>query len=103
LGAFISLLRAESLPWHEFVDVTVGLEYFSLELGHIVNLDYPRYGLTGGVLFQVCSIEIDVTTERVRLGLVRRRFAGTSGPLSDKLLQENGDFLFQENGDYILL
>jgi hypothetical protein len=103
LGAFISLLRAESLPWHEFIDISIGLEYFQLELGHIVNFNYPRYGLTGGVLFQVCSIEIDVTTERVRLGLVRRRFAGTSGPLSDKLLQENGDFLFQENGDYILL
>jgi hypothetical protein len=73
-----SIRRTQRMPWLEFLDVTVDLSFFQLELGNVVTVNLAevngdvRYALNN-VKFQVCSIDIALTECVVRLGLVRRR------------------------------
>ncbi len=67
-----ALARSQLLPWLEFIDVTVDLCYFSLELGDVVKLDFTRFGLANAYC-QVCTVDIALTETRIYLGLVRRR------------------------------
>lgn len=70
--------RAQMLPWIEFLDITVGMEFYALELGNIVNVIVPRFGMDNGKLFQVVTMNVMLSTMQIGLGLVRRRFSNTS-------------------------
>jgi len=73
-----SLRRSQLLPWLEFIDITVDLCYFSLELGDVVQLvDFTRFGLAN-VYCQVVTVDIALTENKIYLGLVRRRPAITA-------------------------
>lgn len=105
LQDWASVRRSQFLPWMEFIDVEVGLDFYGLELGDIVTLDFPRHGLSGGKLMQVCSIRIKPSKAAVSLGLVRRRFADVNvAPHSDfYLLQLNNDLILQDDDERIIL
>lgn len=72
LEAWEDVRLAMQLPWLESVSITVGLEFFYLELGDPVVITTARYGLDTGVLFQVTSININITRAKVDLTLLRR-------------------------------
>lgn len=99
-GDFVSVRRSQFLPWTEFVDFDTFLEFYELEIGDIPNLTYPNFDLDGGALHQVYRIGFDPMIARMSLGLVRRRFAGISGPLSgtNRELREDGGFELREDG-----
>lgn len=63
------------LPWIETITMTVGIEFYALELGDVVNFTFPRFGCDGGVLFQVVGINIDLTKAKITLQLLRRHEA----------------------------
>ncbi len=90
LQDWASVRRSKRLPWIEFLDITVGLDLAHLEIGEIVRVTLPMYGLDAGVLHQVCSINIQPTARQVQLGLVRRRYAGV-------LDEANGTPLYAES------
>lgn len=83
---------AMQLPWLQSVNITVGIEFAYLELGDPVVLVTSRYGLDAGVLFQVTSININLTTAKVDLVLLRRLVEGFIPfrvyPASDQLTIE---------------
>lgn len=68
--------RAMTLPWLETVSFTVGLEFYELELGDVVNLTVERFGWDAGVLFQVIAININATKQKIELQLLRRHALG---------------------------
>src|SRR5580765_337014 len=78
LGRWQLVARAQQLPNLEFIDATVDLSYFQVELGNILPVTITeadgrlRYGISA-MRFQVCSIDIALTDGAIRLGLVRRR------------------------------
>lgn len=78
LSAWEAVRRAQFLPWTEFVDFTVDLSFFQLELGDVVKLQLTdangnaMRGL-GDTLAQVCDIDIDLTGLKIDLGVVYRR------------------------------
>jgi hypothetical protein len=76
LTAWNGVRRGKFLPWLEFIDTTVDLRYYYLELGNIMNTALSRYGL-GNSTTQVCSIDIDLMSHTIGLGLVHRRPAVT--------------------------
>lgn len=98
--------RALFLPWLEFVDIVVGIEFFGLELGHIVKFTHSKLGLENGELFQVCTTNISILDPSgppvVKLGLVRRRYAGVLDD-TNILLLEDSTALLQETSETILL
>lgn len=72
-------------PWVEFLEITVGLEAYTLELGDVVRFYHPdRYNLvddgdsTLGAKFQVCGINIKPIEGNIDLVLVRNRTADIS-------------------------
>lgn len=83
---------AMQLPWLQSVSVTVGAEYAFLELGDPVVITSSRYDLDAGVLFQVTSININLTSAKVDLVLLRRLVEGFIPyyiyPASDQLFIE---------------
>lgn len=70
--------REQQLPNLEFLDVAVDLSYYSVELGNILPVTITeadgstRYGFSA-TRMQVVSVDIALTDQVVRLGLVRRR------------------------------
>lgn len=98
-----SVARSQHLPWMEFIDIAVGLEFYELEIGSIVNFQFPAYELDAGELHQVCSIEINPLAGTIALGLARRRFADVTGGVDDLLLDESSADILQETGDTIAL
>jgi hypothetical protein len=99
-GAFISVRRAKNLPWLEFTTWPVGLDFYDKEIGHILSMTHSRIGVTS-VLGQVYSVKID-PLGGVELGMVRRRFASVSGPLSSHLLMVDGSsFVLRTDGGKI--
>lgn len=98
MATFLALRRALYLPWMEFIDISVGLEYFTLEIGDIVHLTYDAWGLDAGVLYQVCSVGIDASARKVNLGVCRRRYAGVLDELPNWELREDGGQEYREDG-----
>lgn len=100
-----SVRRSQNLPWMEFIDITVGLDMYALELGDIVNLTFPRHDLDAGGLLQVCKIRIKPMQATVDIGLVHRRFADVSGTpiINDLLAKETGELVLKEDGGGIIV
>jgi hypothetical protein len=88
LTQWMETRRAMALPWIEHVTVTVPLGanpdapamFYALELGDVVRVTVPRFGYDVGTLFQVTSINIALSKNRVTLRLVRKRGA-TAPPI----------------------
>ena len=80
LETWMETRRAMFLPWIEVVSVTVGIEFYTLELGDVVNLVTTRFGQSEGILFQVMSIVIRLTDAKIDLKLVRRRLLAEPPP-----------------------
>lgn len=75
LADWMETRRFMQLPWIERLSITVGLEFYFLELGDPVSVIMPRYGMDGGELFQVISININLTAAKIDLILLRRHTA----------------------------
>jgi len=75
LAAWMETRRFMQLPWIERLSMTVGMEFYFLELGDPVEVVTPRYGLDGGDLFQVISINVNLTKSEIELVLMRRHLA----------------------------
>lgn len=75
LADWMETRRFMQLPWIERLSITVGLEYYFLELGDPVSVITPRYGLDTGDLFQVISININLTQAKIEVVLLRRHTA----------------------------
>lgn len=65
--------RTMFLPWIEVFSFTVNLEFFELEIGDVIRLTMPRYGLDAGVLFQVVAVDLQLSKQKVALQVMRRR------------------------------
>jgi hypothetical protein len=103
LADWSSIRRGTKLPWTEFVDYDAGLDRYGLEIGEVVSLLLPRYGLSAGLLHQVCSIGIDASARKTQLGIVRRRYAGVLDDGSGSYeLREDSDAELREDGGYEL-
>lgn len=91
LSAWASVRRSQPLPNLEFVDITTeDLSLFQLELGNVIEFFFPdvidpasgitrsddRFGLNGKHA-QVVSIDLQLTENRIALGLAWRRPAFT--------------------------
>ncbi len=72
LARWMTTRRATQLPWIEIVKMTVGIDFFELELGEPVYVVNPRFGEDDGVLFQVIGNTINLTAARCELTLARR-------------------------------
>lgn len=75
LAQWMTTRRAIFLPWIEVVSLTVGLDFYELELGDVVRLIIPpRMGQSDetGVLFQVISITLRLTDAKIDLKIARR-------------------------------
>lgn len=105
LQSWASVRRSQNLPWVEFIDVTVGLDFYALELGDIVNVVFPRFDFDGGRLAQVVSIRMRPSLGIVELGLVHRRFSDVSGTpiVYDFLAMETGELILKEDGGKIIV
>jgi len=75
LVQWMEVRRSTFLPWMETVTVTVGLEYFELELGNVVTLEVPRFDFDAGELTQVIGIDINLMNAKITLRLMHRRLA----------------------------
>lgn len=64
--------RTMFLPWIETFSFTVRQEFYTLEIGDVVRLTMPRYGLVNGGLFQVIGVDLQLTQGRVGIQLMRR-------------------------------
>lgn len=73
LEIWMDTRREMFLPWIEIVSITVGLDFYELELGDVVSLVMPRFGEDDGTLFQVMAINLRLSQAKVDLRLVRRR------------------------------
>lgn len=73
-------------PYLEFVDITVGLEAYALDLGDVVTFRCgseaiaDRYGMVEGTRFQVIGVTLKPLEYAVDLVLVRNRPADISDP-----------------------
>lgn len=73
LETWMDTRRDTFLPWIEIMSITVGLEFFQLEIGDPVNMITTRFGQDSGTLFQVISINIRLSDWEIDLQIVRRR------------------------------
>jgi len=76
--AWFRLRRQMLFPFLEFIDITVGLRAYTLDLGNVVQLTYPRYGFDAGVKAQVIGIDFRPVRSEIALTLCRRRDADVS-------------------------
>lgn len=99
LVTFAEQYRRKFLSWLQLIDVNVRLHAYSLELGDIVRLTLPRFGLDEGPVMQVTSITIDLDKETVSLTLAYRRSASVVPPVTDIYLMEDGSTrIYMEDG-----
>lgn len=105
LRSWASVRRSQNLPWVEFVDVTVGLDFYTVELGDIVNVVFPRFDFDGGRLAQVVSIRMRPSDGVIELGLVHRRFSDVSGipVVYNFLAMETDELVLKEDGGKIIV
>lgn len=64
---------ADAAPHRQFISAKARLDFFDAELGEVVRVTYPRYGMDAGVNARVIEVELDLTRGEVGLTLVRRR------------------------------
>jgi hypothetical protein len=77
---WIAARLAQSLPWLEFVSVTVGLWFYYLRLGDVVRLDLDgRLGFDSNSRLQLAGMVMSVAENKLVLILVRRRPAIVTG------------------------
>lgn len=69
---------ADAAPTVQFITARAGLKFFDAELGDVVRLTYPRYGLDDGANARVISIELNLTGRQVSLEMVRQVAPDTS-------------------------
>ena len=71
IGDYAGELVADSAPIRQFITAPCRLEFFDVELGEVVEIDYPRFGLSG-VNARVIGIDLDLSSGVVTLDLVRQ-------------------------------
>lgn len=66
-------LVANAAPHRQFINAQCRLDCYEVDLGQVVSIAYPRYGMSGGVNAIVIGALLDISAGRVDLELVRRR------------------------------
>lgn len=64
-------LVADAAPHRQFILAPCGIEQYDAEIGDVVQITYPRYGMGSGVNARVYGVTLDLTAWRVDLELVR--------------------------------
>lgn len=73
--------RAIFFPYLEFIDLTVGLRAWQLELGEVVQITRDRFGFGAGVKGQIVGIGLRPSKGEVDLTICRRRVCDVSEDL----------------------
>lgn len=73
---------ADALPHRQFITARARLDFYDVELGEVVRVTYPRYGMSAGVNARVIGVELDLTAQQVDLDLVRQSTPNLSGSYS---------------------
>jgi hypothetical protein len=71
IGAYADELVADAAPIRQFITAPCRLDFFDVELGEVVAIDYPRFGLSG-VNARVIGIDLDLSAGVVTLDMVRQ-------------------------------
>lgn len=71
LGNYADELLADSAPIRQFITAPCRLDFFDVELGEVVLVNHPRFGLTN-VNARVIGIDLDLGAGVVTLDLVRQ-------------------------------
>lgn len=64
-------LVADAAPMRQFITAPCRLDFFDVELGDVVQIDYSRFGLSG-VNARVIGVDLDVSAGVVTLDLIRQ-------------------------------
>lgn len=69
--------RSRFLPWIETISGLFGIEFYTVELGDVITLTVPRFDLDAGELVQVIGIDINLSSAKVGMKLLRRHLPGS--------------------------
>lgn len=78
MGDIAAELVADAAPHRQFISVPCRLDCYDVDLGAVVSLVYPRYGMAAGVNARVIGVTVDLSAGRVDLELVRRKSPDTT-------------------------
>lgn len=69
---------ADAAPHRQFITAKCRLAFFDAELGEVVRIVYPRYGMASGVNARLIEIDLDLTAGEITLGFVRQSTPDTA-------------------------
>lgn len=72
ISDYANEVAADEAPVRQFIEAKVGLDFYAVELGDVIEVTYPRFGFDAGVNARVIGIDVDLTGENVTLQMVRQ-------------------------------
>jgi hypothetical protein len=78
IGDYADEIVADQAPFVQEIGATVGLEAYEWDLGEVVEITYPRFGLAAGVNARIVEVEVDLDAEAVAVVMLRQATPDTT-------------------------
>jgi hypothetical protein len=72
ISGYADELAADLWPMRQVIRARVPLDFYDADLGDVLEITVPRYGLDAGENARIVGIEVDLTDEVIELEMVRQ-------------------------------